>query len=129
MSLLFKKFKPFIDFAYLWEPMTKLVIPPRVDVTSIYLKELDFHNKLGVNVNNYKNNDKITDEHIEYSKLASIHALRNAEFLHKNMILDKMDELNSSVFQASEAHIRYIQIYHANNRIINLLRYDNILQK
>jgi hypothetical protein len=126
-QLLFKKFKPFLDLTYMWEFPNKLFIPPHPDFTMIHTEELFIKNRLPIEKIRAVTRIKcFLNEEIVYAQSAFLDSRKKAKKIHNIMIHNKEYLIGSRTLEASIAHVRYIELSHANYRIANVLKCNTV---
>ncbi len=127
MSKLFKKFKPFLDLTYVWEFPNKLSVPPHPDFTMIHTEELFIKNRLSIEkIKNVTRIKYFLNEEIVYAHSAFLDSQKKARKIHNIMMHNKEHLIGSGTLEASVAHVRYIELSHANYRIANVLKCNTV---
>ncbi len=127
MSKLFRQFKPFLEMTYMWEFPNKLCVPPHPNFTMIHTEELFIKERLSIEtikkitrIKNYSN------EEVKYAYSAFLDSRKKAVKIHNIMLHSNEHLIGSGTLESSIAHVRYIEISHANYRIANILKCDTV---
>jgi hypothetical protein len=129
MSELFKKLKPYLDLTYLWEFPNKLIIPSHPNFTVIYTEELFLLEKISkddiLKITKIKHFD---NKEVKYAQNAYLDSFKKARKIHNIMMYNNEKLIGSGPINSSIAHSRFIEISHANHRIMNILKCDCMIK-